>query len=70
MGNNFSTILGNKRLKITQMHRDTGISRQALTNFYYQRTNKLDMNMLEKICDYLQIPLSKLIEYEPKKREV
>ncbi|AMO30198.1 helix-turn-helix domain-containing protein [Lactiplantibacillus plantarum] len=63
--NNFSKILGAKLLKIEDVNKATGISRTTLTNLYYRRQNNVELNTLKKICDYLQISLSDLIEYIP-----
>lgn len=67
MKNNFSKILGEKLMKISNVHFATGISRSTLTNFYYKRSTNIQLGTLIKICDYLEIPLSELIEYQPKK---
>lgn len=63
--NNFSKILGAKLLKIEDVNKATGISRTTLTNLYCRRQNNVELNTLKKICDYLQISLSDLIEYIP-----
>ncbi|MFC6201250.1 helix-turn-helix domain-containing protein [Lactiplantibacillus nangangensis] len=64
MNNNFSEILGKKRLKISTVHQDTGIARSTLTALYYTHQN-VSLVTLKTLCDYLQIPLSELIEYTP-----
>ncbi|MGJ3947199.1 helix-turn-helix domain-containing protein [Levilactobacillus brevis] len=63
--NNFSKILGAKLLKIEDVSKATGISRTTLTNLYYKRQNNVELNTLKKICDFLQVPLSELLEYVP-----
>ena len=65
MKNNLSTVMGFKRLKVSDIHRATGISRSTLTSLYYG-TGHASLETLSKLCDYLQIPLSELIEYTPK----
>lgn len=69
MKNNLSKILGERLLKVSDVHAGTGISKTTLANIYYQRTATVKINTLIKICDYLQIPLSELIEYVPEKTE-
>lgn len=66
MKNNLSKILGERLLKISDIHRVTGISKTTLTDIYYQRASNVQLETLQKICDFLQIPLSELIEYVPK----
>ncbi|MBO1298496.1 MULTISPECIES: helix-turn-helix domain-containing protein [Enterococcus] len=69
MKNNFSRILGERLVKISEVHRATGLSRATLGEIYYQRAMNIQLDTLVKICDYLQIPLSELIEYVPKNKE-
>lgn len=69
MRNNLSKILGERLLKVSDIHDSTGISRSTLTHFYYQRATNIQLETLTKICDYLQIPLSELIEYQPEKKK-
>ena len=70
MNNNLPKILGEKLLKISDLHEATGISKTTLTAIYYQRAVNVNLRTLQKICDYLQVSLSELIEYEPKKEVV
>ncbi|UDM73292.1 helix-turn-helix domain-containing protein [Vagococcus fluvialis] len=67
MENSFSAILGSQRLKISDVAKATGISRSTLTSIYYQQNENVSTKTLIKICDFLQISLSELIDYEPKK---
>lgn len=69
MRNNLSRILGERLLKVSDVYKATGISRSTLTDIYYQRSTNIKLETLQKICDYLQISLSELIEYEPKRIE-
>ncbi|KRO07547.1 hypothetical protein IV64_GL001474 [Lactiplantibacillus xiangfangensis] len=58
-------ILGARLLKIDDVTKGTGISRTTLTNIYYRKSENIELKTLRKICDFLQIPLSELIEYTP-----
>ena len=70
MRNNLSKILGEKLLKVSDVHEATGISKTTLTAIYYQRAVNVNLRTLKKICDFLQVSLSELIEYEPTKEVV
>lgn len=65
MDNNLSGLLGQRLISISKLHDATGISRSTLIGLYYKRTGNVNTATLKKICDYLQIPLSDLIEYKP-----
>ena len=69
MKNNLSMIMGAKLLSISKVHEDTGIARSTLISLYYRRSKNVKLDTLRKLCDYLQIPLSELIEYKPKVKE-
>ncbi|MBO1306531.1 helix-turn-helix transcriptional regulator [Enterococcus sp. 669A] len=70
MKNNLSKLLGERLIKVSDVYRETGISKTTLTNLYYQRSTNVQLETLQKICDFLQVPLSELIEYLPEKSEV
>ena len=69
MKNNFSKILGAKMLRVTDVYNATKISRTTLADLYYQRAESPKLETLMKICDFLEVSLSELIEYEPQKKE-
>lgn len=65
MKNNLSTIMGARLITVTAVHEATGIARSTIVNLYYRRTQSVRLDTLRKLCDYLQVPLSDLIEYTP-----
>ena len=56
-----STILGARRIKISDVCRATGIARATLDRYYYDRVNSFDREVLTKLCDFLQIEPGDLI---------
>lgn len=58
--------MGGKLINISALSALTGISRTTLTNIYYKRTRTVKLTTLVKLCDYLQVPLHDLIDYQPK----
>lgn len=62
--NKFSMILGAKRLKITDVAKNTGISRTTLTNLYYDRNAAISLDTLDRLCSYLQCGIGDLFEYK------
>lgn len=69
MRNNLSKLLGERLLKVSDIYIHTRISKTTLTNLYYQRSTNVQLETLQKICDYLKVPLSELIEYVPEESE-
>jgi putative transcriptional regulator len=60
-----SRILGERRLKISDVARDTGLNRGTLTRMYHETAERLDVDVLERLCAYLECSLDQLIEYVP-----
>jgi putative transcriptional regulator len=50
-----STILGSKRLKVSDVCRETGIARATIDRYYYDKVNSFDREVLSKLCDFLQV---------------
>ena len=42
--------------------RDTGISRNALTRIYREGVDRLDLDILEKLCRYLEVDVADMLE--------
>lgn len=63
--NNLSTILGARLLTIGDVVQGTGLSRGTVSSIYHRRADAVKISTLKKICDYLQISLSELINYKP-----
>lgn len=62
--NKLSRILGEKRLKITQLSKETGIFRTTLTAIYYDRSEGISFGVLEKLCKYFNCKIEDLFEYK------
>lgn len=62
--NKFSMMLGAKRLKITDIAKNTGISRTTLTNLYYDRNAAISLDTLDRLCGFLQCGIGDLFEYK------
>lgn len=65
MKNNISKIFGERLLSIAEVAEASGISRSTLTAIYYRKTKGIQFETIEKLCDYLQVPMSELFEYYP-----
>ena len=58
-------VLGERRLKISDVARDTGINRGTLTRLYHETAERVDLEALDKLCAYLNCTLQELLEYVP-----
>ena len=59
----FARMLGERKLKIADVSRDTGINRGTLTRLYYETTERYEVDVLDKLCRYFGCQLGELLEY-------
>lgn len=64
INNKFSVLLAERLLKISEVSKETGISRTTLTNLYYRRTDKISFEVLNKLCKYLNCNIQDILEYK------
>ena len=50
-----STILGAKRLKVSDVCRGTGVARATLDRYYNDRVKSFDREVLGKLCQFLEV---------------
>lgn len=59
---NLSRLMGERRLKIADVCRDTGLSRTTVARLYHEEVIKLDLETLELLCIYLDVDISDMLE--------
>ena len=57
-----SALMGERKLRISDVMRETGIRRNALTRIYREEVDRLDLEILEKLCRYLEVDIGEMIE--------
>ena len=62
INNKFSMLLGKRLVKISEVSRETGISRTTLTSLYYKKSTKISFDVLDKLCSYFECSISDIIE--------
>ncbi len=56
--------MGEKRLKISDISRDTGINRGTITRLYNETATRVDLEVIEQLCNYLDITVGELFEIQ------
>ncbi|WP_431312641.1 helix-turn-helix domain-containing protein [Pseudomonas flavocrustae] len=59
-----SRLLGERKLKISDVVRDTGINRGTLTRLYHETAQRVELKDLEAICQYLNCQVGDLLELQ------
>jgi putative transcriptional regulator len=54
--------MGEKKLKISDVARDTEINRGTITRLYQETAIRVEFDVLEKLCSYLDCDISELLE--------
>ena len=63
--NRLSIILGEQRMRVSELSRLTGISQNALNNIYHNKTKGIDFDTLNRICNVLRCNSQELFEFTP-----
>lgn len=66
---NFARLLGERKLKISDVARDTGINRGTLTRMYYETAERIELEVLDQLCEYFSIELHELIVRDANEKE-
>jgi putative transcriptional regulator len=57
-----SRLMGEKRVRIIDVARATGISRNMLSKLYYDRARRVDLTDIAQLCDYFDCSMEELFE--------
>ncbi len=58
-------LLAEKKLKIADVSRDTGLNRSTLTAMYYETTQRIDLESVNALCRYFGCKVDDLFVYVP-----
>jgi putative transcriptional regulator len=61
--NRLSIILGEQRMRVSELSKLTGISQNALNKIYHNKTKGIDFDTLNKLCNILQCNSQELFEF-------
>ncbi|RUM50599.1 MAG: XRE family transcriptional regulator [Marinomonas sp.] len=57
-----SKLMGEKKLKISDVAKDTGINRGTITRLYHETAVRVEFDVLEQLCVYLGCDIADLLE--------
>ncbi|MDH2273991.1 MULTISPECIES: helix-turn-helix domain-containing protein [Moraxella] len=63
--NRFPVILAEKRLRVADVVRATGMSKTTLHKLYNDDSSRIDFETLDKLCRFLEVQVGDLLEYKP-----
>jgi putative transcriptional regulator len=62
---NLPVLLAERRLKVSDAVRATGISQSTLHKLYHAQTTRIDFETLDKLCGFLNVDIGDLLKYVP-----
>ncbi len=59
-----STLMGENRFSIQDVHVKTGLARSTVTQLYHDRATRVDFETVEKLCALFDCDINDLFELE------
>ena len=57
-----SRIMGENKMKIAVVARETGLNRSTVTALYNETATRTDLETIEKLCTLFKCPIGELLE--------
>ena len=61
--NHLPTLLAERRLKVADAVRATGVSKTTLHKIYNDQSSRIDFDTIDKLCEYLEVEIGDIFEY-------
>lgn len=58
-----SRLMGERKVKIAEVSRETGLHRNTVTALYYERASRVDLYVIDTLCRYFDCTVSDLFEF-------
>ncbi len=65
---NLPVLLAERRLRVADLVRMTGISKSTLHRIFNDETTRIEFDTLDKICDVLEVTPNDILVYTPNKK--
>jgi transcriptional regulator, XRE family len=68
--NNLAKLMIDRDITATQIFNDTGIARSTISKIYNNNTDKISLETIDKLCNYLMVTPTDFFDYIPYEVEV
>ncbi|SNC59407.1 putative transcriptional regulator [Marinobacter sp. es.048] len=58
-----SKLMGEKKLKIVDVARETGVNRGTITRLYHETASRVELDVVDALCSYLRCEVGDLFEF-------
>ncbi|EGQ9842804.1 helix-turn-helix domain-containing protein [Vibrio cholerae] len=62
-------LMGERKMRISDVMRETGLSRTTVTLLYKETALKVDLEALDKLCDFFDCEIQDLLQKSPAETE-
>lgn len=60
-----SRLMGERKMKIIDVARETGLNRNTVTLLYKEDAKRIDLDAIDKLCNLFQCEVGDLLEHVP-----
>ena len=60
-----SRLMGERKMKISDVARDTGLHRNTITLLYQETATRIDLEAVDSLCRYFNVSVGDLFEFLP-----
>lgn len=60
---NLSKLMGERRYRIEDIHKATGLSRTTISKLYHDKMERVDYETLSKICSFFRCQVGDILEF-------
>lgn len=64
-----SRLMGERKLKLTDVARETGLHRNTVTLLYKETATRVDLEAIDKLCSLFKCSVGELFEFVPSPSE-
>lgn len=61
-----SKLMGEEKLRIADLARETGLNRNTITRLYHETATRIDLDTIETLCEFFECEVGDLFEFVPK----
>jgi len=55
--------MGERKLKISDLVRETDINRGSITRLYHEKASRVDLDLVDTLCRYFECEIGDLFEF-------
>jgi putative transcriptional regulator len=60
-----SRLMGERKVKIADVARETGLHRNTVTLLYQETAARIDLDAIDRLCAYFNVSVGELLEFVP-----